>query len=527
MKVVTAEQMKNIDRACVERGTPVSTLMDRAGRAVAEATRDYLGSLEGRKIISLAGGGNNGGDAIVAARYLHDWGASVNICLCSQREVDEAILRMLWERGVGSIDAAARGAEPFISRLPDYDCIIDGLLGTGRLRPIEGLFREVLEAVKAEREKRGVSIIAVDLPSGMDADTGSCDPACCPADVTVTLAMPKPGLFGVPGADYTGKLVVADIGIPETLAAASKVELMDGDFARRLLPSRPRTANKGTFGKLLVVAGSVNYTGAASLACRGALRSGTGLVTLATAASLHPVIAAGVAEVTHLPLPESPVGYIGSEAAYTVCANARPYDALLVGCGLGRNPATAEFIRSLLHRCPDLPLVLDADALNILSEEPDWSNHFNRDTVITPHPGEMSRLAGITIPQVQADRLGCARDYAEKWNKTIVLKGAYSAVAAPDGRCRISPFINPGLASGGTGDVLAGIIGGLAAQGMALFDAASLGVFLHGTAGERVRARLGETGMIASDLLPELPLAIQDLKSETPGTGMTGNVTCC
>lgn len=527
MKVVTAEQMRQIDRACIERGTPGSTLMDRAGRAVAEATRNYLGSLEGRKIISLAGGGNNGGDAIVAARYLHDWGAAVNICLCSQREVDEEILRMLWERGVGSIDAAVRGAEPFINRLPDCDCIIDGLLGTGRLRPVGGLFKEVLEAVKAERDKRSLSIIAIDLPSGMDADTGACDPSCCPADVTVTLAMPKPGLFGVPGADYVGKLVIADIGIPETLASASQVELMDDVFARRLLPVRPRTANKGTFGKLMVIAGSVHYTGAASLACRGALRTGTGLVTMATAASLHPVIAATVAEVTHIPLPESPSGHIGSDAVEVITRNCGGYDALLMGCGLGRNPATAEFVRALLSRCPDLPLVLDADALNILSEDPDWSRHFTRETVITPHPGEMSRLANIPIPQVQADRLGSARDYAEKWNKIIILKGAYTAVAAPDGRCRISPFINPGLASGGTGDVLAGIIGGLAAQGMALFDAASLGVFLHGAAGERVRARLGETGMIASDLLPELPLTIQDLKNETPATGMTGNVTCC
>ena len=258
MKVVTAEQMKKIDRTCIERGTPVSTLMDRAGKAVAEVTRAYLGSIEGRKIISLAGGGNNGGDAIVAARYLHDWGAAVTICLCAQREVDEEILRLLWDRGVDSIDAAVRGPEPFINRLPDADCIIDGLLGTGRMRPIEGLFREILEAVKAEREQRTISLIAIDLPSGMDADTGDCDPSCCPADVTVTLAMPKAGLFGIPGADYAGKIVVADIGIPETLADSSTIELLDERMARRLFPVRPRTANKGTFGKLMVIAGSIN-----------------------------------------------------------------------------------------------------------------------------------------------------------------------------------------------------------------------------------------------------------------------------
>lgn len=515
MKIVTAEEMRQIDRACIERGTPAGVLMENAGKAVAEAAQGYLGTLEDENILCLVGGGNNGGDSLVAARYLHEWGAAVSICLCWRRAAEDNNLKLAREGGITCIDAAADGSlEHVMPLLPDATCVIDGLLGTGNTRPLDALFKQVLEAVRSEQDKRLLTVIAIDMPSGMEADTGACDPACPEADMTVTLAFPKPGLFGMPGAARAGRLVVADIGIPAELAENIPTEMMTDDWAGDTLPRRPADANKGTFGKLLVAAGSVNYTGAAYLACAGALRSGTGLVTLATAASLQPTIAAMQAEVTHLPLPESPTGHIAPAAVDIIKNETGKYTALLAGCGLGQEPGTVDFIHNLLQTRVQLPLILDADALNGISGLTGWWEKLP-DCVLTPHPGEMSRLCGLSTEEIQTNRLETARKYAGEWNKTIVLKGAYTVIAAPDGRCRISPFANAALASGGTGDVLAGIIGGLTAQGLPLFEAASLGVYLHGAVAAGISSEYGDTGLLASDLLPELPAMIHELKTGT------------
>jgi len=513
MKIVTAAEMKRIDQACVDRGIPVSTLMENAGLAVAEAVRGYLGDLEDASILCLIGGGNNGGDGLVAARYLHEWGAEVNVALCWHRAAADENFKLIRERGIPAIDAAADGTlEHVLPLLSRATCVIDGLLGTGNSRPLDYLYKQVLEAVIAEREGRDLAMIAIDMPSGMDADTGACDDACPTADLTVTLGFPKPGLFGLPGAVRRGELMIADIGIPDDLAETSTVELMTDDWAAETLPDRPVDANKGTFGKLLVVAGSLNYTGAAMLACGGALRSGAGLVTLATATSLHPIIAGALPEVTHLPLPEGEPGHIGDEGSKTVGEERGNYDAVLAGCGLGQDPATVRFIRAAARQKTALPLVLDADALNALSGLKTWWRGLP-DAILTPHPGEMARLSGLTVEKIQADRLGTARTCAKKWGKTIVLKGAYTVVAAPDGRATVSPFATAALATAGTGDVLAGIIGGLLAQGVPPFEAAALGVYLHGATAARLASVNGDTGLLASDLLPELPLTINDLKT--------------
>ena len=358
-------------------------------------------------------------------------------------------------------------------------------------------------------------IIAVDLPSGLNADTGEVDPVCPCADYTVTLALPKLGLFRFPGAERVGKLSIADIGIPAELAEDIDIELITGEWARKALPKRPPDANKGTFGRVLAVAGSVNYIGAAYLACSGALRAGAGMVTLATASSLQPVLAAKLTETTHLPLPEADKGIISPEAIKLIDQNLKSYDVLLLGCGLGQSDSVAELVPSLLFQKKLPPLVLDADGLNILARIPGWWQKFTGDAILTPHPGEMARLSGLTINEIQSDRVGTARKYAREWRKTIVLKGAFTVIASPDGVCRISPFANPGLASGGTGDVLAGAIAGLLAQGLSPFDAAALGVYLHGKAAEVVKDVLGDTGMLASDLLPVLPVAIKQLRETT------------
>jgi hydroxyethylthiazole kinase-like uncharacterized protein yjeF len=514
IKIVTAEQMREIDKECVRLGTSVGLLMENAGRAVAEETRDYLGNIEKQRVVCLIGAGNNGGDGLVAARYLHEWGAKVTIYLCSARPADDPNLHLAKEVGITCIDAAEdKGFKKFDALLASTTGVIDALLGTGKIRPLEGIFQTTLEKVNAAKMARRLRIIAVDLPSGMDADTGAVDPACPAADVTVTLAFTKTGLFNFPGAARAGKIKIVDIGIAASLADSVNTELLTGAWAGGLLPARPLNANKGTFGKALVIAGSINYIGAAYLACSGAMRVGTGLVTLATTGTVQSIVASKLAEATYLPLPETKRGIVSVEAADIIRRECAQYNALLVGCGIAQDPSSAEFIVSLLFKPGLPPLVLDADALNILAGIPDWWQKIPDNTLLTPHPGEFSRLSGLSIEKVQSDRLTAARKFAAAWRKTVVLKGAFTVIAAPDGHCRVSPFANPGLASAGTGDVLAGIITGLAAQGLNLFDAASLGVSLHGAAGEKIRNEIGDTGMLASDLLPALPAVIKQLKT--------------
>ncbi len=522
MKILTADQMRQVEQECAKIGLPTDVLMENAGKAVAEEVSRTLGTINKQCILVLVGPGNNGGDGLVAARYLHDWGAEVSVYLCSQRPQNDRNLELVRERGIICIEATQDGNLGRLDELlPSANAVIDALFGTGKLRPLGGLFQQALDRVsKAKRKRLVLQIIALDLPSGLDADSGAVDPACPYADSTITLGFPKPGLFKFPGAERVGKLTVADIGIPAYLAEQVTTELITGEWASLALPRRPLDANKGNFGRVLVAAGSINYIGAAYLACSGAMRVGAGLVTLATATSLQPMVASKLTEVTYLPLPESSPGIVSPEAAKLIHQEISRYNVLLLGCGLGQSQSAIKFVKAtLLAPKPALPsLVLDADALNILANIPNWWQQLTSDAILTPHPGEMARLAGTSVDEVQSDRVGSAKRGASEWHKTIVLKGAYTVIAAPDGRCRISPIANPGLASAGTGDVLAGAIAGFLAQGLSLFDAAALGVYLHGEAGEVVKAALGDAGMIASDLLPKLPLIIKQLKEPTVST---------
>jgi NAD(P)H-hydrate epimerase len=516
MKIVTAEQMQQIDKRCADIGLPTAVLMENAGKAVAEEVRQILGTLDKQHILFLIGPGNNGGDGLVAARHLHDWRAKVTLYLCSQRAADDPNLKLVQERGITSIDGTQdEKLDQLDEVLSSATAVIDALFGTGRSRPLRGIFLSVLDKInRVKRKQPHLRLIAIDLPSGLDADTGAVDPACLYVDNTITLGFPKVGLFNFPGAESAGKISVADIGIPPHLAEEVDTELVTDQWAKSVLPKRPLDANKGSFGRVLVVAGSINYIGAAYLACTGAIRVGAGLVTLATAHSLQPILASKLTEVTYLPLPESHPGIISPEAAKPIHQQLDGYNVLLLGCGLGQSQSVTRFIAATLLRSRKTlpPLVLDADALNILAKIPNWWQQLASDAILTPHPGEMARLAGVSVGEVQSDRVGIVQRLALEWHKTIVLKGAYTVIGTPDGKVRVSPIANPGLASAGTGDVLTGAIAGLVAQGLSLFDAAALGVYLHGEAGETVRDRLGDAGMIATDLLPELPLVIKRLK---------------
>ncbi len=515
MKIVTSDEMRRIEQDCAGINLPPSQLMENAGKAIAEEVRRILDHINRQHILILIGPGNNGGDGLVTARHLHDWGAQVSVYLCAERDKD-ANLEQVQQRGITCVAAAQdESLAKFNEMLSSASCVIDSLFGTGKLRPLQGAPQQVLNSVRAAKEKENnFRIIAVDLPSGLDADIGTADPACLDADNTITLGFPKYGLFTFPGAERVGKLSIADIGIPGHLAEKIKTELITDDWARTTLPRRPLSANKGTFGRVLVAAGSINYIGAAYLACSGAMRVGAGLVTLATAGSLQMILAAKLTETTYLPLPESQPGIIAAQAADVIGRQSGQYNVLLLGCGLGQSNTAMKFVSAVFLQ-PGLPaLVLDADALNTLARIPSWWQELTNDAILTPHPGEMARLCGVSVEEIQSDRVNIARNKAAEWQKTIVLKGAYTVIAAPDGCCRISPFANPGLASAGTGDVLSGAIAGLAAQGLPLFAAATLGVHLHGKAGEMMESMLGDAGMTATDLLPALPLAIRELKGK-------------
>lgn len=517
MKIVTAEQMGKIDRACIESGTPAPVLMENAGRAVAEHIRRTVGDVAGKRVVILAGPGNNGGDGLVVARYLSDWKAGVSLFLFGKKRENDNNLERVRELNIDCREVTGKdGLDCLVTAVESADILVDALFGTGNNRPLEGIYREALERIGAViRAGKRLYVVAVDIPSGMNADTGACDDACLFADETVTLAAPKRGLYHFPGSEHSGRITIVDIGIPESLFDDISLELNTTERVRKLLPRRPVTANKGTFGKVLVVAGSVNYIGAAYLACSGAIRAGAGLVTCATASSLQPILASKMAEVTYLPLPEADYGIVTTEAVKTILNVIGGYDVLLIGCGLGQSATARDFVRTLLLiNGSALPLtVIDADALNTLADVPEWWRQCTGNAILTPHPGEIARLTGLPVKEVQKHRLNLAKKSAEKWNRTVVLKGAYSVIASPGFEPVVNPAANPGMASAGTGDVLAGVIAGMAAQGMSPFDAAAAGVNIHAEAGEMVREAIGDTGMTASDILPLLPAAIKKVKN--------------
>ena len=516
MKVVTSDQMRQLEARSEQAGVSTDELMERAGLAVARRVRHHVGHLVGAPVVVLVGPGNNGGDGLVAARHLHAWEARVLVYLCLDRREPDPKLATVRDRGLSIVRASQdQGLSELKKALASAPIVVDSVLGTGQARPIEGALNAILLELAETRARRAeMRILALDLPTGLNSDTGAVDPVCPAADITVTLGYPKVGLFAFPGADKVGALEIVDIGVPAGLDGDVGVELMTAGWASDVLPGRPPAAHKGTFGRTLVVAGSRNYIGAAYLAAMAATRAGAGLVTVATPQSLISSLAAKAIEPTYLPLPEASPGVVSPEAASLILESLPGYDALLVGCGMGQAPATRGLLERLLYSGTPLPpTVVDADGLNILSMTRGWWKRFPAEAVVTPHPGEMSRLTGKSTGAVQGDRMGNCVESAVKWIKTTVLKGAHTVVAFPGGKAMLSPYANPGLASAGTGDVLAGTIAGLLSQGLTLGNAAALGVYLHGAAGEQVRDELGDTGMIASDLLPALPRAIKALRT--------------
>jgi len=511
MKVLTGEQMAELDRQAIEGlGLPVLVLMENAGRSVVLALKKYLAKLEGARVVVAAGRGNNGGDGLVAARHLLNLGAKVKTFIVGAgdpsglTEAAGAQARFITESGLGRVEFLPDGASlaELEGALAWAEVIIDALLGVGVRGPLREPYARAVELINAARAADPAKmIVAVDLPSGLEADTGHVPGPCVRADVTVTMALPKLGLLLYPGRDYVGELELAEVGYPRSLIERyeSKLELIDKEWVAGKLPPRRAYSHKGTYGRVLVIAGSRGYTGAAALTALAALRAGAGLVTLGIPASLNPILEAKLTEVITRPLPEVD-GALAEAALPEIQELIGRQDVLAVGPGLGRHPETARLVKALL-RGAKLPTVLDADGINVLADEPEVLKEAQAPLVLTPHPGELSRLIELEIEEIEADRVGVARRIAAEFGVILVLKGVPTVIARPDGFVWINSTGNSGLASGGSGDVLTGMIAGLLAQGLPPEEAAPCGVYLHGLIADRLKPRMGERAQIAGDLI--------------------------
>ncbi len=502
--VLTSMEMRAWERTTIDAGVSVAELMDRAATCVATMVR--IDPLCIDPILVLAGPGNNGGDALLAGSKLAQSGRSVSAVLWRRSLPSSGALTDVYP----TLGTSEDGIRSVVKTLGGAGTVIDGLLGTGRSRPATGDLLALLSALRARQAMPSPPrVVAVDVPSGMDADDGSCDPQSVQADVTVSLGALKAGSLMYPAAARVGRLEFGDIGLPADAVPLSG-RLITRPLVGSLLPRRPLDAHKGIFGRTLVVGGSSRHTGAPSLTVTAALRAGSGLATLAIPEGIQGIVASKLTENSFLPLPEAG-GAFAAAAVQPLEHAMSTFDALAIGPGIGFLPEARQVAVSLLAyiaTIDDPPsVVIDADALNALASTSTWWTRVPRYSVLTPHPAEMARLAGASVEDVQADRVGVARRSAEAWTQVVVLKGAHTIVAHPDGRWWLLPVANPALATGGTGDVLCGTIAGLCAQGLETWQAAVCGVWVHAEAARTVAAGM-EAGMLAGDLLAALPVAL-------------------
>jgi NAD(P)H-hydrate epimerase len=508
MKIVSAEQMRTLDRYVIEQlGVPSLTLMERAGEAVAEEALRLLFQHPG-PVLVLCGKGNNGGDGLVAARLLNEAGHAVRIVLPFSLESLSPDARAMYARVTRmEIPVVAAVSD---AALAEARVVIDALLGTGVSGAVGGVMGDLITRVNTQRGGQGV--IAVDVPSGVETDTGAMPGPTMRAEYTVTMALPKPCLVLYPGAQQAGQWRVADIGFPPEAVAAQPgiAELVERSQASSWLPYRPATAFKGSVGTALILAGSFGMTGAAAMAATAAYRSGVGLVYLALPASLVPVLNAQLTEVVFRPMPETRAGTLSFHAVKALLADADHVQAALIGPGLSRNGATQLAIRRFVAAWPT-PLVVDADALTAMAGHEELWQARHAPTIITPHPGELSRLLGRPVAELAHDRLGAAKDAARRCNAVVVCKGAPTLIASPAGEVAVNPTGNAGLAVAGTGDMLAGAITALLAQGVAPLHAAVLATYVGGLAAEMLAEEMGMHGMTALDLIDGLPFAMKRL----------------
>lgn len=542
MKYVSIAEMRVIEKEADASGLTYEMMMENAGHNLSREVLQLSYAQDDEEdiqVLGFVGPGNNGGDTLVALTHLAEKGWKARAYLVKRKAAGDPLVKRL-EGADGEVYLAEKDPDfqQLIAFLETADVVLDGILGTGFKLPLKHDIGKVLASIKTTLGtiEWQPLIVAVDCPSGVDCDTGEVAEDCIAADATVTLAAVKQGLLKLPAYDLIGELRVVGIGPLDDLPSWQKVknEVADETLAASLLPKRPTDAHKGTFGTALVVAGSINFTGAALLSGKAAYRIGTGLVTMAIPAPLHSALAGHFPEATWLLLPHE-MGSIASTAADVLIENLERATAILVGPGLGVDNTTKEFVSNLLEGTPAKaphtrmgfiqsagskseqkpaalpPFIFDADGLKLLAKLPDWPRLLPAPAILTPHPGEMAVLTGLKVEDIQSDRLGIAHKYAKEWGHVVVLKGAFTVVASPDGRTTTIPIGTPALARAGTGDVLAGLITGLRAQGLESYDAARLGVWVHAEAGLAAALVQGSTtAVMAGDVLD----AVADVMAE-------------
>jgi NAD(P)H-hydrate epimerase len=538
MKLVTVSQMQAIEKEADAAGLTYAQMMENAGQGLADVLVELFEDEVETEVVGLVGPGNNGGDTLVALSELALQGWKARAYLV-KRKKDELVKRFA-EAG-GEVLAGEGAFEKLAEAIDNADVLLDGVLGTGVKLPLKKDVAEFLSEVNdlLDGLDEVPLVVAVDCPSGVDCDSGEVADETIGADLTVTMAAVKQGLLRLPAFEYAGDLEVVDIGLPEDLSSLKdlNLEVAEPDSIAALLPERPLESHKGTFGTALIAAGSINYTGAAILAGEAAYRVGAGLVTLAVPAPLHVALAGQFPEATWVLLPHE-MGVISSNGVEILAKNFERASALLIGPGFGTENSTKEFVENLLegkysakknvqrigfvHQEPEKsaenktklpPLVIDADALRLVGQIKDWHTKIPAPAVLTPHPGEMAALTDLSKELIQEDRQKIALQYAKSWGHVVVLKGAFSVVAAPDGRATVIPVASPALARAGTGDVLAGLIVGLRAQGLEAYEAAVAGAWIHAQAGLYAADDLGTTASVmAGDVLNSISDVLSDLE---------------
>jgi ADP-dependent NAD(P)H-hydrate dehydratase / NAD(P)H-hydrate epimerase len=517
MRLVSAAQMQELDRRTIEEcGIPGICLMENAGRGAAELLMRYFPEARTGSIAILAGGGNNGGDGFVIARHLKNWGVNAKVYLFSSIDEvkgDAGTNLQAWLAVGGElVEVIYKG--DFAGTKKEFSkasLMVDAILGTGLHSEVKGFLKDTISFVNSLPQP----VMAVDIPSGLDATAGKVLGDAIRADLTATFGLAKIGQVIEPGAGYVGQLEVIDIGIPRHLIeeATIKTYLLGLDeLDMGLLDPRPAQAHKGDYGHLFVLSGSPGKTGAAVMVCSGALRTGAGLVTLGIPASLNPILEAKLTEAMTAPLPDAGSGYLVLDAVGRIHELLEGKTAIALGPGISTDAQVQKVILKLIPETT-LPLIIDADGITALASRSEILKQGKGPVVLTPHPGEMSRLMGITTQEVQDDRIGVAKSCAATYNSIVVLKGNRTVIATPEGEVYLNATGNPGMASGGTGDVLTGIIGGLIAQGFLPLEAAKWGVFLHGLAGDMAAKEIGEIPLIASDIIDYLPDALAEVKA--------------
>lgn len=531
MKLVTVAEMRAIEQEADAQGLTYEKMMENAGRGVADAVRELVFDETENTALALVGPGNNGGDALVALAHLAAQGWKTHAYLIRRKVEGDALVERVQKAG-GEVSLADddKKFRTLADLIGMADVVVDGVLGTGFKLPLKDDVAAVMDAANEAIAALDWPpyVVAVDCPSGVDCDTGDVAPEIIPASLTVSMAAIKQGLLKFPAYDYVGELQVVDIGLTDKVKAwkTLKHEVVADEWVEDILPDRPGDAHKGTFGTVMVAAGSVNYTGAALLAGKAAYRIGAGLVTLAVPSALHVALAGQFAEATWVLLPHE-AGGISENAVEPVFKHLDRVTAMLIGPGFGTEETTQKFLNHLLRGRTSVkkpagrigfvqvesekldgagaklpPLVIDADGLKLLAKTEGWHKLLPEQSILTPHPGEMSALTGLEKDAIQEDRLGTALKYAAEWGHVVVLKGAFTVIAAPDGRAAVVPVATPALARAGTGDVLAGLIAGLRAQGVDAFDAAVAGAWIHAQAGIYAADRVGNTAsVLAGDVL--------------------------